>query len=200
MKKISAVVLLGSFLTGCSTIPEPGTPEAALWLKEQKEEKRMEAAEEGIDNLPGWFLEPDCSLSAVCASSTAVSEDLQLAMDKAVLDAKFTIADKLRGLMSGKIKRFVEELDEADQKDLYQETTKVVQSLFTDVKMAGYRVAEREIGATKQGYRAYVLVEYPIGEANKVFLNEVKGSGILEKRQRAKKAFAELEAEINGAK
>jgi len=36
--------------------------------------------------------------------------------------------------------------------------------------------------------------------ANKVFLNEVKGSGILEKRQRAKKAFAELEAEISNKK
>ena len=49
-------------------------------------------------------------------------------------------------------------------------------------------------------YRAYVLLQYPIGKANKMLVDQVKKSRVLEARMRASKAFKELEDDIKNAR
>jgi hypothetical protein len=46
-------------------------------------------------------------------------------------------------------------------------------------------------------YQFYVLIEYPVGEANTALLNKIKQDDVLSTQKDADKAMAELEAEID---
>ncbi|MBT4151545.1 MAG: hypothetical protein HOE55_00635, partial [Thiotrichales bacterium] len=97
-------VLLSSVLVGCSSIPEVGTPAFSQYKKEQREEQRVEVMEE----MPDWFMEPPVGDDYLYVAATAISPDLQMSIDKAVMDGKTNLADRLNSLMSGKLKRYVE--------------------------------------------------------------------------------------------
>lgn len=199
MKKFNKVYLLSTvvvLLSACSSVPESGTLEADIWIKEQAQEKRFEHAESVIDESPDWFLEPSCDNRAICATASAVALDMQLSIDKAVIDAKYTLADKLQGVVSAKLKLFVEQSGDTQNARLNEETSKVVQNIVKSTSTAGYEIIKRKIIPTKNGFRAFVLAQYPLGSANKQLLAETQKSELLKTRMRASKAFADLEAEI----
>lgn len=194
--KIIAPLILAALATGCTTIPDAGTPEMKVYVQEQ----RLANAEEMIDNTPEWFMEVPCGSTAICATATASSLDMQLAKDKAILDAKYTLADKIKGIVSAKLSSFIEQTGSTDNPKITAETTKVVKSVITNISVIGYEVTQQAILPSKQGFRAYVLVEYPIGSANRQLVAETQKSEILNTATRANKAFADLEAEIRAAK
>ena len=45
-------------------------------------------------------------------------------------------------------------------------------------------------------FQFYVLLEYPVGQANQALLNQIKKDEVLSTQKDADKAMAELEAEI----
>ena len=49
-------------------------------------------------------------------------------------------------------------------------------------------------------YRAYVLLQYPLGKAKKILVDQVKNNRVLEGKLRATKAFKDLEEEIKRAR
>jgi len=81
------MALAVSFVAGCAT-PEPGSPEAAYEKEKKKEEAKIEATKETVEELPDWYLNLPRSDHAVYAAGTATSPDVQLAMDKSELSAK----------------------------------------------------------------------------------------------------------------
>jgi hypothetical protein len=193
------LITISLLLTGCTT-PISGSPDPAAKAEEKREKKALETVQKTVLEIPEWFTVPPASDTHLHEVATATSADLQMALDKAILDAKYRVADRLRSQMSGKMKRFVEETGGAKDPQLLQETTKVISNLFTDVNAAGYRVSKKKIIPQGEGYRAYVLVEYPIGEANRVLAQEIKNNQVVEARIRASAAFAELEANIKTAR
>lgn len=193
---IGAVVVALLNIGGCSTIPKPVTPEFTQYQKEQREEERVEVMEEA----PDWFMEPPKDGEYLYVAATALSSDLQLSIDKAVMDGKSNLADRLNSLMSGKIQRYIEESGEVENRDFVQQIERVSRSLFTDVNTSGYRVTEKKLVKVHGGYRAFVLIEYPLGEANQVMVAGVKKNQQVHARLRASKAFAELEEEIAAAR
>ena len=183
-------------LSGCSSVPKAGTPEFTQYQKEQREEERVEVMEEA----PDWFMETPKDGDYLYVSATALSSDLQMAIDKAVMDGKTNLADRLNSLMSGKIQRYIEESGEVENRDFVQQMEKVSRSLFTDVNTSGYRVTEKELMKVHGGYRAFVLIEYPLGEANQVLVEGVRRDQKSHAKLRASKAFAALEDEIEAAR
>ena len=105
---ITAYILLSFVVSGCASL-KPGSPEARALVIEQEDKKRAEVVTATLDLTPGWFLEVPRSGNAIYASGTGVSPNLQLSVDKSVLNAKRTLADRLGGLMSSKSKMFVVE-------------------------------------------------------------------------------------------
>ena len=49
-------------------------------------------------------------------------------------------------------------------------------------------------------YQIYVLLEYPIGQANQALVNEIKRNETLSTQENADNALEKLEAEINKKK
>lgn len=197
-KWVSAMVLLaGGFLAGCAA--EPGSPAAIYALEKEKEEARVEAAQETIGELPAWYTKLPKDEHAVYAAGTATSPDLQLAMDKGTLNAKQTLADRINGLLSSKMKEFVAEVGQGDT-EVTTEVERVTTNLITEVNVAGYSQADAKVLSQGRNFRAYVLLQYPIGKANRLLMEQVKKSQVLESRLRASKAFKELEQEIERAR
>jgi hypothetical protein len=192
---ISAAV----FVTGCAS-PQPGSPAAVYEKEQKKEEARVEATQETIVELPSWFLNPPQDEHSVYAAGTATSADLQLAMDKSILNAKRTIADSIKGLLSSKMKQFIDESGSGEDSVLTNEASKVIINLITEANVAGYKQADAKVLAQGKQYRAYVLLQYPIGKANKVLVDQVKKNRVLEGKLRATKAFKDLEEEIKRAR
>lgn len=194
--KLVTPLIFVTLTTGCATIPEAGTPEARIYIQEQ----RMEQAGEIIEQAPEWFTKAPCSPTAICTTATAVSLDMQLAVDKAVLDAKYTLADKIKGIVSAKISTFIEQVGNTDMPTINTETTKVVKNVISNISTTGYEISKQSIQPSKQGFRAYVLAEYPLGSANRQLVAATKQNKILNSVSRANKAFSDLESEILAAK
>ena len=192
----AAMAVVVGLLSGCSSVPKPGTPEFTQYNKEQKEEERVEVMEEA----PDWFMEPPKDGDYLYEAATALSSDLQMSIDKAVMDGKTNLADRLNGKMSGQIQRYIEESGEVENREFVQQMERVSKSLFTDVNTSGYRITEKKLMKVRDGYRTFVLIEYPLGEANQVLVEGVKSNQRVNAKLRASKAFAALEDEIVAAR
>ena len=144
---------------------------------------------------PNWYYNTPRDPNYLFAAKTATSADMQLAVDKAVQDARVDLAAQLEAHVMGLIKKFDEEVGATNDRELlglYSQTSKTV----VDRTLVGVRV--RQQGVFKEGelYRACVLVELPLGPARELLLDQVKSNEILYTRFRASQAFKELEKEV----
>lgn len=195
---VVGLILLGS-LAACAQ-PEPGTPAAAAAAERLKEENRVATVKTTADETPSWFLNPPRDDYAIYAPATATSSDMQLALDKAVLSAKRSLADTLSGLLSSKMKQFISESGSSEDAVVMTESERVTSNLITETNLAGYQRTQAKIVPQGNQYRAYVLLQYPTGSANKVLMDRVKQERGLESKLRASKAFQDLEQEIQDAR
>ena len=193
------MLALSFFLASCVT-PKPGTPEAAYEKEKKKEEAQIAATEQTVENIPEWFRKPPKSDQAVYAVGTATSPDIQFAIDKSDLLAKRSLADRLNSQLSSKLKEFLEEQGQGEDQLAITEASRVTTNLITEVNVSGYSRIDSKILAQGTKYRAYVLLEYPVGKANRILVNQVKKNRILESKLRASKAFKELEDDIKRAR
>jgi len=200
-RMLSAILFIGLIggLGGCAT-PEPGSPVAVALEQAEKEEDKADATEQTVDELPDWFLNMPPDAHSIFARGTATSPDLQLAMDKAVLSAKRSLADSIKSRISSSMDVFVTEVGQGADIDLITEVERVTKNLFTEVNVVGYSQVEAKVIAQGTNYRAYILLQYPHGDANRILIDQVKNSQVLEAKLRKSKAFKELEEEIEAAR
>ncbi|MBP5187490.1 MAG: hypothetical protein J6Z50_00005, partial [Fibrobacterales bacterium] len=89
-------------------------------------------------------------------------------------------------------KSFKEELT-GDERELFETVSKTV----INTSVMGVQVKEQKIMQAPDGtFGVYVLLEMPLGDANKAFLAKLKEQEALRTKIEASKAFKELEAEI----
>ena len=192
-------LVAASLLAGCAT-PKPGSPEAVMAQEQVKQEARVEAVDETVSELPDWYLNLPQDANSVYAAGTATSPDLQLAMDKATLNAKRTLADRINSLLSSKMKEFMTESGQGEDTIVLTEVERVTSNLITEVNVAGYSQTEAKVLPQGGQYRSYVLLQYPLGKANRLLVDQVNKSKVLESKLRASKAFQDLEEEIKRAR
>jgi hypothetical protein len=120
----------------------------------------------GMTSIPDWYLQtPESTGESMYFSGTAVSSDLAMSREKALLDAQIKLADSLNGTANALVKHF--KADNAG--DVYSDKTQMtVKKVITDTKITGYRVENSLIVPEKQGYRCFVLIRYPVGDTNTV--------------------------------
>lgn len=195
-----AAVLAVAALVGCSSAPKPGSPEAAAAEQKKTEEAATKAVSKAISNIPEWYLTPPVATNAMYAAGVATSGDMQFAVDRALLSAKTALASQLNNRVSSRIRDFMNEVGLANDASMSAEAERVSQNVVTEVNLAGFRREKSEVFQEGRTYRAYVLVQYPMGDANKIVRDQVRKSDQLEARLRASKAFQELEKEIEAAR
>ena len=196
---VFSVLISGMLVTACAS-PEPGSPAAVAAEEVKKEEAKIEAATQTVDELPDWYTNLPQDQHCIYAAGTARSPDLQLAMDKAGLNAKRSLADRINSALSSKMKEFVTEIGQGEDTEVVSEVERVTSNLITEVNVSGYNQKNAKVLSQGSKYRVYVLLCYPVGKANRMLVDQVKKNRVLEARLRASKAFKELEEDIKRAR
>lgn len=182
----SILVISGLILIGCSSKGGPDlTPEASS--------KTIKAA-------PDWFLNPPQKEGFIIHSSSATSQDMQMALDKARTSAASTLAGLIESEWNGLVKRAQEETGLAESSQVIDHFSNTQEQVISN-RLKDIRVAQREIMEEKTDdgtriYRAYVLVEYDEGAAQKRLLAQIKADEQLYTAMRATELYDEMEQKV----
>ncbi len=210
MKNYIIIGLCTLALTGCQTtkqkvakvtiVPEVNKvkvipPELPVDPKSWK--YKVAKVKDQVVKIPDWYLVPPIDDNAIFSVGTAVTSDLQLSSDMAVLSAKVTLADRINGRLSSQTKKFVAQVGtEEIDKSVLTELETVTKNIIADVDVAGYRVSDMVVHADGPNYRVFALLKYSDKESNKILLNRLKKDKILLSKISASKAFNELEESV----
>ena len=119
-----------------------------------------------------------------------------MSLDKSLINAKRTLADRLNGLLSAKSKLFSVEQGQGEATIATTETEQVTTNLISEVNVGGYSIKERETFGEESRYRSFVLLEYPLGKLNRIQLNTLRSQQGVDSERRALNAHKELERQI----
>ncbi len=156
--------------------------------------KSMQSANTG--DIPDWFSNIPQDPNFLYSANTQVSQDLQLAIDKAVTGARSEIGRQLEVKLEGLQKKFAEETGTGNDAQLLQMFTQAEKTVVSTT-LNGSRVKHQQQAKDGELWRAYVLVEYPIGAANSALMQQIKNNEQMYTRFRASESFKELQNEVD---
>lgn len=153
----------------------------------------MTSTDEG--DIPDWFLDTPQDDNYIFAANTATSRDMQLAIDKASADARAEIGRQMEAKVEGIQKNFSEEVGEGENATLLQQMTQATKTIVS-TQLAGSSIAKKEVLQDGDNWRAYVLMQQPIGAAANAFMQSLQNNEEMYTRFRSSQAFDELEKSV----
>lgn len=153
------------------------------------------ASDETVENVPDWFVSPPEDPNYLFGAATATSRSMQMAVDKATTAARGNIASTLESKFEGLTKRFQEEVGEASESQMLTQFTQAQQEVVSQV-LRGVSTREREIKKEESIYRAYVLMNMPVGQAAAELMSKISENEEMYTRFRSTQAFDEMEEEV----
>ena len=167
MIKLVSVVVAGLLMANCS---------ATYKMKSEKGKV--------LNQVPKWYM-ADFSEKQACDTptfgkdkdkmcifgvGTAVSPDLNLAIEKGMMIAKAELADIIKGEMNKSSKQFITELGKNNNKTTVSEVESTIVNLIQNTPVRGYEIFAKDVTITKQKYyRAWIGLRLPMGEYNKMY-------------------------------
>ena len=197
MKKFIGLFCGLVILAISSCAPKPGTPESALVIRKDQIEKIEKKVEKTVDSIPKWCLNPPMSDYALSACGTGESANMNMARNRAILDAKRQLADSIDSEISSRMEDFLKSTGMGSNEQVKQASEIITKNTTIQAKLIGYKQTKTDAVSMDGKYQFYVLIEYPVGEANTALLNKIKQDDVLSTQKDADKAMAELEAEID---
>ena len=195
--KIMGVMALSLLLTNCAS---------QYKIKTEKSKT--------LNEVPKWYVD-DFSQKKACGTTTfgknkskvcifgkgtAVSPDLQLAIEKGMMIAKSELADIVKGEMNKSSKIFITELGKNHNKTTVSEVESTIINLIKETPVRGYEIFAKDITMTKNGYyRVWIGLRLPMGEFNKMYnFTIAEAVDAYNVKEKAKIAYEELIGKDNG--
>lgn len=163
---------------------------AVMLLSACSSNKALPDVETG--NIPSWYLSKPTDPNYFFASSTQTSRDMQAAMDRATQNARVQISQTVNSHVESITEDFTEEVG-ADDSSQYLSYFMNASRTVTDNSLSGSQVVKSDVVRDGELWRAYVLVQYPIGAANQALMDQIKEDEQLYTRFRAAEAFKKLD-------
>jgi len=165
-----------------------------------------------VKKVPAWYM-ADIAENKACDKKrfgksknkqciygvgSAVSPSLELAIDKAKMIAKAEMADIIKGEMNKKIKIFVSELGNTQNKTIVNDVESALVNTIKETPVRGYEVFAQEVTMTTSGYyRAWIGLRLPLGEFNKMYNYNIDSVVDAYKlKELAEKAYKDVEVEV----
>ena len=152
-----------------------------------------------MKNIPDRYLNTPSKEGFRYEAATATSQDLQLSVNKATLDAASRLAATIESEMEGYTKRVQEETGlgaDSDILDRYSQT----QGQIIATSLKDYTVAKKEILEEKSNnqdiFRSYILIEWNEGAANQRLLDQLKADKEIYDAIRATDLLNEMEEKV----
>jgi len=192
MDHIFRLILIGGLflLAACKTVDEEALDTAEV------SQQTLTPEETIVSNMPDWCLNLPSSEVALYRCGIGESSDLNMARNRAVLDAKRGLADSIDSQISSRMEDFLKATGTGDNEEIRQRSEVVTKNVTVEAQLIGYKETKAETQSVGSKFLHYVLLEYPIGQANQALLTKIKEDEVLSTTEAADKAMAELEAEI----
>ena len=164
-------------------------------LKEQEEKEIQQS-------IPDWFIKlPKGSEQKIYVRGTAVVDTLQGAIDSSTNAALRELGKKLETRLNSKLNETVRQAGIGEDITTKTEITRVSSIVVKEVTISGYEIAESKLVQLDNGkYRSFILLEYPVAQVYKAFMNRMEQSPEIKKNLAAIKnteAYKELETYVN---
>jgi|ETN01SMinimDraft_4_1059930.scaffolds.fasta_scaffold04676_2 hypothetical protein len=149
-------------------------------LKIQKEAEEKEIAE----SIPEWFLiPPQGSDVLMYVRGTAVSDQLQLALDLATNAALRSLGKKVETRLASKSKETIRQAGMGEDQPSKTEINLISSTVVDEVTVSGFEAIETKLVSLDNGsYRAFILLEYPVAKAYKTYMEKIEKSPELKGR------------------
>ena len=193
--KIMGVMALGLLVANCSGTNYKIKTEKSKVLNEVPKWYVNDFSKNKACNTPRFG--KDKNKMCIFGVSTAVSPDLQLAIEKGMMVAKSELADKVKGEMNKSSKIFITELGKNHNKTTVSEVESTIVNLIKNTPVRGYEIFAKDITMTKNGYyRVWIGLRLPMGEYNKMYnFTIAEAVDAYNVKSKAKVAFEKLENE-----
>lgn len=196
--KIVTLLVACAALCACSTAPTRESIEQdrakAEAIRAKTEEARLQKQQVEMDAhvslVPKWAMDtPKPDGRGFYAVGMGESDNLNIAMRKAKLEAEFGLAKLYKQELTGSERSFVQE---QNSKNAVAQYTSVIDKLVTRVDVVGYETLEQEVKPIRGIYHSWVLLKMPYAQFNKV-LHDQRSEQV---GQAAQQAFDDLERRV----
>ena len=193
---IGAIALMVG-LGACAKNPDPSKMVNTPMVKYKT--AKVKAA---VKQVPSWYEKLPNKENVIYSVGSSSSPDLQLSVDLATLNAKYTLADRINGKLDGMMKSFMSRLGQDNDvtASTITEVDKVVKNVIASVDVAGYNPTKVKVYPNGTQYRAFVLLEYSDKEARKIIMNRLMKDRMVYSKIKSTNAFKELEKEVTKSK
>ena len=166
MIRIIIIALLALTLTNCAEKTYKVKQEAKV------EDGRV------LNKVPQWFVDAKIDKGLIkdrnaddfiYGVGSGTSPDLQLAIDKAIMVAKASLADQLQGEMNKRADLYITEVGAEGSKQVATKVEQTIVNVIKNTKVQGYEEWQKAVLETPVGtYRVYIGLKYGVGDANKL--------------------------------
>lgn len=147
-------------------------------------------------NIPDWYSNPPTEANYLFATNTQTSQDMQLAIDQATEGGRLKIGRELQLRIEGLQKRFAQQTGTSNNAQLLQMFTQAEKTVVS-TSLEGSSVKKQKIVKDGNLWRAYVLVQYPIGAANAALMQQIRNNSQMYTSYKASQAFKDLQNEVD---
>ena len=165
MIKITIIALLTLFLTNCSQ------------TYKVKQEAKIDDGRI-LNEVPQWYIDAEIQKGLIkdrdaedyiYAVGQGTSPDLQLAVEKAIMIAKASLADQLEGEMNKRSELYITEIGQEGNKNVASKVESTIVNIIEKTKVQGYEEWNKAVYETVDGqYRVYVGLKMGVGKANRL--------------------------------
>ena len=131
-----------------------------------------------LNKVPQWFVDAKIDKGLIkdrnaddfiYGVGSGTSPDLQLAIDKAIMVAKASLADQLQGEMNKRADLYITEVGAEGSKQVATKVEQTIVNVIKNTKVQGYEEWQKAVLETPVGtYRVYIGLKYGVGDANKL--------------------------------
>ena len=175
MIRIILIALLSLTLANC-TKTMTGKAKANKVYKVKQEAKIKDGRI--LNKVPQWFIDAQVEKGLITnrdaenyiySVGSGESPDLQMAMDKAILVAKASLADQLEGMLNKRANYFITEHGKEGNKKVASTIDQTTVNIIKDTKVRGYEEWHKAVFETPNNtYRVYIGLKFGIGDANRL--------------------------------
>ena len=142
-------------------------------------------------NMPDWYVSPPHNQDYLYATATSMSRDKQLAIDKATQRAHLDLASRISAWFKDLTKKFDEEAKFSEDPGLTNDFSRIINSLIS-MTLRAPTIKNQDIQVEGTIYRAYILMELPLGPYNAALLEKINANQRLRARLGSSRTYNEL--------
>ena len=182
---ITYITIIGFLFIGCGSKSGP--------------DLSPEASSKTVKNVPDWYLDTPKTEGYLYAASNATSQSMQLAVDKARMQAVSELSQMMKSEWGGYTKRVQEEIGTGLDSKLLDTFSQTQENTISN-QLENIIVKEKDIQVMKSSgariYNIYVLVEFNTNAAQEKLLAQIKADQQLYDAIKASELVDEMEQKV----